>query len=151
MTMNRITKVNQIGSMIQSKHKKGGQSQNRYQRLRVEAIGEYVSRVVDAVNMIGCHHIVFIGKSDKRDLVAASFPTATTLPEFESVHELVSSGYTPPNMEISRILNEAKCHLDRGDGWIEYGTKKVEELIIEGQLEWIIAPTTWIKPCEKYD
>ena len=67
----RPRKVDVAGVFIKNRHKKGGQSQNRYQRLNDIQVHEYVRMVAERVreHLSECRHVILAGPGNKKKLV----------------------------------------------------------------------------------
>lgn len=143
-------RVSHITAYIKGRHRRGGQSQNRFQRQRIIQIEEFVNAIVDEIAnvfyFIPC--IVVIDTCDKLIEVNRRWPTSDSSvvyrPECKTVHDLIRTNFTPPDVRLMKNIDDAKNHLSKDDGWIEYGKDQVLSALEEGRLEWVLASAEFI-------
>lgn len=75
-TIDELKYQDKITVNLPKKHKKGGQSQNRFQHLREHAIEHYITRINEGINRIYVKDglpiiegLIFIGNGEKKDMV----------------------------------------------------------------------------------
>ena len=141
---NDIKSVAYITSNIANKHKRGGQSQNRFQRLRVIQIGAYISTIVEEVDT--CFRpeditiIVLTGSVDKRLLVETALPrqlkekTETTHLDVRSIAKTYCIETRSEEREIAQFYAALTKDI------AVYGQQETWEALELGQLTRVLVP-----------
>ena len=137
----RPRKVDVAGVFIKNRHKKGGQSQNRYQRLNDIQVHEYVRMVAERVreHLSECRHVILAGPGNKKKLVweelgrSERFELVTCDDDIEKVIE-EHLPEDPQELEWVKRFRESV----REDLAV-YGEKEVQEALYSGQVGVLLA------------
>jgi peptide subunit release factor 1 (eRF1) len=139
----RAKAVKNIKCLAKNRNKKGGQSQNRYQRLRAEHIQQYVTNVADAVkNTVPMGStLILTGTSLKRPMVYQKVLTWCNAMEWEDCNmtaEQIIPLYNPTENKEDEVIETFFEHVSLDDDLITYGTADVLQELQQGRLDIIL-------------
>lgn len=139
-----ISKVATVTSNIRNKHKRGGQSQNRFQRLRVIQIGSYISTIVEEIETCfraaDIQIIVLTGCIDKRLLVEKALPgqlKEKTETSTQTVNIIAGTYCIETRIEEREI---AQFYQALTVDMAVYGIKETQDALELGQLSTVLVP-----------
>lgn len=147
-----VTCVETITTFIKNKHKRGGQSQNRFQRLRCIQIDQYVSTVADTLVQLvrtdNMTKIFVLGAWEKRRLMLQKLPTDILnkcVEEDRSLADIVTS-YDPSNDVVNPIVTQFYETLIVDPQRVVYGEIETKRALDMGALDYILVEPTaaWI-------
>ena len=128
-----------ITTFIKNKHKRGGQSQNRFQRLRCIQVDAYVKTVSESAVALyrtdSIAHVFITGAAEKCRLIMAALPAdvqAKTSLTAQTVREIVDT-FDPRNDQANEEVAVFYDHMARGSNLLVYGNDHTWEAL-EGGL-----------------
>lgn len=160
--------IKKVSRNLPKHHKKGGQSQNRIQRLCDEATANYVSEVAatavkvfwnDTEKCVRIKGLVLAGNAQKKDMVGKKLDSrikkvlkgTLTISGTESMEELVpmTTEFFEDNEEENKYVEMFLEDLHTCGGKAVYGLKEIDRALEEAMVEYLLVTKRFIKRYRK--
>jgi peptide chain release factor subunit 1 len=148
VSLGKIESTKSLSADIMNKHKKGGWSQARFNRLRKGAINEFLSEVVDALQKRADDHIIIAGpgqaKKQLRDMLPKNLQERLVQLvdiDIDDEKELLKESITLISEDEKQRSHDAVQRLKEEilkDGLAAYGVEETLKAVKNGQVELLI-------------
>ncbi len=148
ISMGQVENTKKLSADIMNKHKKGGFSQARFNRLRKGAIHEFLSEVIEALQKRADERIIIAGPGQAKLQLKSMLPknledhlVETIDVNIDDEKELLKESIHLVSEKEKQKSHEAVQHLKQEilkDGLAAYGIEETRDAVKNGQVELLI-------------